>query len=259
MLFNKIDLILSLTKREISSKYKGSLLGPLWSVITPLLLLTVYSFVFGVIFQSKWPSFNNSRADFAIVLFIGMLTFNIFSDSVSKSPWTITSNANFVKKIIFPIEILAIVNVFSSIFNFMMGLIAWLFIMIIFHGLPPITIFLLPIYILPLLILSAGVSWIFSSLGVYFKDIGQFMGVLIMLLMFSSPVFYSIDSIPLSYKIFFELNPIASSINMVRDVALFGVVPSLKLYLLTLFVSSLISYAGYIFFKKTKVGFSDVL
>ena len=259
MFYNHVKLIVNLTKRDISSRYKGSILGPLWSVITPILLLAVYTFVFGTIFKSKWPGFNSSPADFSIVLFIGMLTFNIFSDSVSKSPWTISSNANFVKKVIFPIEILSVVNVLSAIFNFFMGFIAWFIIMLIFHGLPPITIVILPILLIPLIFISLGFSWIVSSLGVYFKDVGQFIGIIVMLLMFSSPVFYSIESIPEKFKIYFEINPIALTIDMVRDVAIFNKIPSISTYFLTLFLSVIIAYMGYKFFKKSQKGFSDVL
>ena len=259
MFFNNRKLIIDLTKREISARYKGSILGHLWSVINPLLLLAVYSFVFGVVFKSKWPDFNSSPADYSIILFIGMITFNIFSDSIGKSPWTISSNANFVKKVIFPIEILPVVNVLSAIYNFITGFIAWLFISIPFHGLPPITILFLPLCIIPLIILSLGISWIVSALGVYFKDVGQFIGILVMLLMFSSPVFYSTQSIPEKYRIFFELNPIALTINMVRNVSIFAKMPSLSTYFITLIVSFIISIVGYLFFKKSKKGFSDVL
>jgi lipopolysaccharide transport system permease protein len=140
-----------------------------------------------------------------------------------------------------------------------MGFIAWFIIMLIFHGLPPITIVILPILLIPLIFISLGFSWIVSSLGVYFKDVGQFIGIIVMLLMFSSPVFYSIESIPEKFKIYFEINPIALTIDMVRDVAIFNKIPSISTYFLTLFLSVIIAYMGYKFFKKSQKGFSDVL
>lgn len=254
-----VKLIVDLTKREISSRYKGSLLGYLWAVFTPLLLLLVYTFVFGSVFKSRWAGFDTSKGDFAIVLFIGMLTYNIFADSVSRAPWLITGNANFVKKVIFPVTILPVVGTLTALFNFCMGLIPWFLITIIYHGMPPITILLLPIYVLPIILISLGGSWFISALGVYFRDVGQFIGVLVMLLMFSSPVFYPVSAVPEEYRIVFEVNPIASTIEMVRSVAIFSVIPPLKNYIIALSISILVTFLGYIFFRKSKRGFADVL
>lgn len=157
-----VKLIIDLTRREISSRYKGSLFGYLWAVFTPLLMLLVYTFVFGSVFKSRWAGFDTSTGDFAIVLFIGMLTYNIFADSVSKAPWLITGNANFVKKVIFPVTILPIVGTLTAIFNFIMGLVPWFLITFIYHGLPPSTIFLLPIYIFPIVLISLGGAGLFQ-------------------------------------------------------------------------------------------------
>lgn len=254
-----IRLIIDLSKRDILSKYKGSFFGFLWAIITPLLLLMVYSFVFGTIFKSRWAGVENSKADFAIILFIGMLTYNIFADSVSRSPWLISGNANFVKKIIFPIAILPIVNVISALFNFFMGFIAWLFILLFFGGELHSTILLIPVYLLPVIMISLGASWFFSALGVYFKDVAQFIGVLVMILMFSCPIFYPMTAVPEKYQFIFHLNPIAMTIEMIREVAIFGTIPSVAVFSKVLFVSCIITIVGFIFFRKCKGGFSDVL
>jgi len=254
-----IKLTLDLAKREIASRYKGSLLGYLWAVFTPLLLLLVYTFVFGSVFKSKWVGFDTTKGDFAIVLFIGMLTFNIFADSVSRSPWLITGNANFVKKVIFPVVILPVVNMCSALFNFVMGMIPWFILTCLYHGLPPATIFLIPIYILPVVFIGLGGSWFISALGVYFRDVGQFIGVMVMLLMFSSPVFYPVSAVPEKFRIIFEINPIASTIEMVREISVFGTIPPAKEFVIPFLISLFITFLGYAFFQKSKKGFADVL
>lgn len=151
-------------KRDILSKYKGSFFGFLWAIITPLLLLMVYSFVFGTIFKSRWAGVENSKADFAIILFIGMLTYNIFADSVSRSPWLISGNANFVKNNI-PNRNFANCKCYICPFNFFMGFIAWIFILLFFGGEVHSTILLMPIYLLPVIMISLGAGWFFSALG----------------------------------------------------------------------------------------------
>lgn len=254
-----IKLTIDLAKREIASRYKGSLLGYLWAVITPLLLLLVYTFVFGSVFKSRWVGFDTTSGDFAIVLFIGMLTYNIFSDCVSRSPWLITGNANFVKKVIFPVAILPVINVITSVFNFCMGFVPWIILNSYFHGLPPATIVLLPIYILPVILIGLGGSWLISALGVYFRDVGQFIGVVVMLLMFCSPVFYSVTAVPEKFRVFFNLNPIASTIEMVRQVCIFGTIPALSDFINTILFSLIVAIFGYLFFMKSKKGFADVL
>lgn len=254
-----IKLTIDLAKREIASRYKGSLFGYLWAIITPLLLLLVYTFVFGSVFKSRWNGFDSTSGDFSIVLFIGMLTYNIFADSVSRSPWLITGNANFVKKVIFPVAILPVINVITAIFNFCMGLIPWLFINFYYHGLPPLTILLLPIIIMPVVLIGLGGGWLISALGVYFRDVGQFIGVLIMLLMFCSPVFYSVSAVPEDFRIFFHINPIATTIEMARQVSIFGTIPTFSNFIVPLAFSSIIAIFGYFFFMKSKKGFADVL
>lgn len=254
-----LKLTVDLAKREIASRYKGSLLGYFWAVITPLMLLLVYTFVFGSVFKSRWAGFDTTTGDFAIVLFIGMLTYNIFADCVSRSPWLITGNANFVKKVIFPVAILPVVNVITAVFNFTMGMIPWFVLNSIYHGFPPATIMLLPVFILPVILIGLGSSWLISALGVYFRDVGQFIGVLVMLLMFSSPVFYPVSAVPEKFRFIFHYNPIASTIEMVRQVSIFGAIPSINDFITPFLISISITILGYLFFMKSKKGFADVL
>ena len=147
----------------------------------------------------------------------------------------------------------------TALFNFVMGMIPWFIITCIYHGLPPLTIFLIPIYILPVVFIGLGGSWFISALGVYFRDVGQFIGVLVMILMFSSPVFYPVSAVPEKFRIIFEINPIASTIEMVREVSVFGTIPSVKSLAIPLLISLCITFLGYIFFQKSKKGFADVL
>lgn len=252
-------LIISLTKRDIDSRYKGSLFGLFWAIINPLFLLGIYTFVFGVIFKSRWEGISDSITSFSITLFIGLITYNIFSESVSKSPWLITSNQNFVKKILFPIEILSIVNLFSSLFTFSMSFLAWLVMSLIFDQKVSLEILLLPFLIIPISIFSLGCSWFVSALGVYLKDIGQIISMLIMILLFASPVFYPMSSIPSDYQFLMKLNPLAQGIQMVRDVCIYNTLPNLGQFIYSMILSLVCALLGLSFFKKVKKGFPDVI
>lgn len=258
-IFANRRLIFNMTRREISSRYKGSILGGLWAIIQPLTLLGIYTFVFGVVFKSKWVSKSDSHVEFAVILFIGLIIFNFFSESISKSPWTVSSNQNFVKKVVFPVPILPVVTVLSAGFNFLMGGIVWLFMFFISSGVLTKVSLLFPVIIFPVLLFSLSGAWMVSALGVYFKDLGQFIGLLMMVLMFSSPIFYPIAAIPEEYRWVMMMNPISVIIEMARDVLIYDAMPSL-IMLAGLYVGSLFfAYLGLAFFNNARKGFADVV
>ncbi|MBT0725046.1 ABC transporter permease [Rosenbergiella sp. S61] len=260
LLNDKKDLIWQMTVRDIMGRYKGSFLGLTWSLFNPILMLTVYTFVFSVIFKSRWAGEQNTgHADFAIILFTGLIIFNIFSEAINKSTTLITSNANFVKKVVFPIEILPIVSLLSSLFHAGISLIVLLLTILFFKHQIHVTTIFLPIILIPLVLSITGISWILASLGVYIRDIPQTISIAVTILMFLSPVFYPISALPLSFQKVVLLNPIAFLIEETRKIICFGMSPNWQMLTIDSVISLLIFLIGFSFFQKTKKGFADVI
>lgn len=253
------ELIISLTRREILGRYRGSLMGLLWSFFTPLLMLAIYTFVFSVVFQARWGGDANSRTDFALVLFAGLMIFNLFSEMINKAPTLVLGNANYVKKVVFPLEILPVVSLGTALFHFAISFLVWLIFAVIFRGIPPLTILLLPVVLLPFFILILGAVWLLASFGVYVRDISQIIGVLVTMSMFLSPIFYSITVLPEPYRLFMHLNPLTFVIEQARGVMIWGEGINWLGWGLYLLVSLVVAWIGFFWFTKTKKGFADVI
>jgi len=260
-LWRNRELVKAFAKREVIGRYRGSMLGLLWSFFNPLLMLAVYTFVFSVIFQSRWGSNggNGSKIEFAMVLFTGLIVFNLFSECVGRAPSLILSNPNYVKKVVFPLEILPFVSLLASAYHALISLSVWLIAYVIFFGMPPITVIYLPLIILPFALFIMGWSWLLASLGVFLRDVGQFIGVVIPVLMFLSPIFYAAESLPPAYRHLLFLNPIAVVVEMVRDVMYWGKAPDWSVLALHASIMALIAWIGFAWFQKTRKGFADVL
>lgn len=253
------SLVWTLIQREVVGRYRGSVMGILWSFFNPLLMLVVYTFVFSVVFKARWSGGSDSKTEFSLLLFAGLIIFNLFSECVNKSPTLITSNVNYVKKVIFPLEILPWITLGSAMFHALISFGVWLIAYLIFFGAPHITMLLFPLVILPLLMFIMGITWILASLGVYLRDVAQFIGAVTTVMMFLSPVFYSVDVLPEQYQKFFMANPLTPIIEQTRDVLFFGILPNFLVMSIYLLGSLLIGWIGFICFQKTRKGFSDVL
>lgn len=253
-------LICSMAYREIIGRYRGSIIGLAWSFFNPLLMLTVYTFVFSVVFKAKWNSdFGGGQGEFAVILFAGMIVFNIFAECFNRSPAMILSNANYVKKIVFPLEILPCVVLGNAIFHGVISLFV-LFIaqLIVFHTIPWTFLFL-PLIMLPFIFGLMGLSWILSAVGVYLRDLSQLVGLLTTVLMFTSPLFFPLSALPERLQPFLMLNPLAYFIEETRAVVIFGNSPSWWALGIAYVVTLLISFVGFAFFQKTRKGFADVI
>lgn len=255
----KKDLLVSLIARDIRSKYKGSALGLAWAVLNPLMMLIIYTFVFSVVFKARWHGGTGSKTEFALLLFSGLIIFNIFSECINRAPLTIIGNANLVKKVVFPIEILPIVALGTSLFQSGMSFLVWLTFYFVFFGLPSATIFLLPIVIIPMLLFTLGISLILASFSVYIRDIIQVVGVITTFLLFLSPVFYSVSMLPENFQNIMRLNPLTTTIEQAREVMIWGNMFDFKIYFIQLIISIFVLTIGYALFNITKKGFSDVL
>lgn len=253
------SLIYNLAKREVVGRYRGSAMGLMWSFFNPVLMLAVYTFVFSVVFKARWAGGSESRTEFALVLFVGLLVFNFFSECVNRAPGLILSNVNYVKKVIFPLEILPLVVLGSAAFHFGISFSVWLIFYLIFFGLPPATIFWLPLTLLPLLLLTLGLSWLLASLGVYLRDVSQIIGVVTTILMFVSPIFYPISALPEKYHSFIQLSPLTLVVEQARNAMIWGHSIDWLPWSISIVVASIVAWLGFAWFQKTRKGFADVL
>ncbi|MZP43115.1 ABC transporter permease [Heliobacterium gestii] len=252
-------LVIQLTTRDIQSRYKGSLLGLFWSFLTPVLMLSIYTFVFSVVFEARWGTGSGSKVEFALVLFCGLNTFTMLSDAVGRSTTVILSNVNYVKKVVFPLEVLPLALVGSAIFNGAVGYLVLLVGMATLMGTLHWTAIFLPIVLLPLLIMALGVTWFFASTGVYIRDMGQVVGVCLNVLMFLSPIFYPLSAIPAELQGIYYLNPITYVVEDVRRVMVWGLMPDWGVWVIELMVGLVVLVCGFTWFQKTREGFPDVI
>ena len=253
------DLIATLVRREVVGRYRGSLLGILWSLFHPLLMLGVYTFVFGMVFKAKWNPGATSQAEFALILFAGLMVFNLFAECVTRAPGLIVSNVNFVKKVVFPIEILPWVVFGAALFHLFISFLVWLGFYLVLIGLPDPTVLLLPLVLLPLVLLTMGAAWLLASLGVYLRDVAQVIGVVTTALMFVSPIFYPRSALPRELDALLGLNPLTPAIEYVRDVIVWGRVPDLSGFVFYTAFTAAVACLGFAWFQKTRKGFADVL
>jgi len=252
-------LIGRLAWRKIESRYRGSVLGLLWTLLHPMLMLAVYTFVFSVIFRAKWSAESSSQVEFAIFLFSGLIVYAIFSECVNEAPRLMPDNEIYVKQLIFPTEILAWVSLVSALFNFAVSLVLLVAFYPIVLGPPPVTIFFLPLVVGPLLPLTLGTTWFLASIGVFVKDTSQVVLIFTTALLFLSPIFYSPTMIPEAFQPFYYVNPIAGILEMSKDSLFYDVGPDWAALARSTALAWLVAWAGYSWFMKTKRSFADVL
>lgn len=253
------SLTLELTKRDILGRYRGASFGLLWSLISPFLMLGVYSFAFGFVMKSKWPQLAGHNVHFSLILFVALIVHGFFAECLNRSPSLITAQPNFVKRIIFPLEVIPWSMLISALFHTGMNILAFMVLQIILEKSLPWTIIYLPLVMIPIIILSLGLSWALSALGVYLRDIGQITGVTATALLFMSSAMIPLTAVPEGYRIYFELNPLTFIIDQARQVALWGGQPDWLGLLQYTLGSIVVAYAGYFWFRVTRKGFGDVL
>ena len=253
-------LIYQMIKREIVGRYRGSIFGLAWSFLNPIFMLVIYTFVFSVVFKAKWAgSAADNKAEFALILFAGMIVFGLFSEAVNRAPSLIVNNINYVKKVVFPLEILPIISLGSALFHTLVSLLILLIAFVLVNGFLPWTALYLPLIFAPFILLILGLSWFLASLGVFVRDVGQTVGLLTTILMFVSPIFYPLSSLPQDFQDLIALSPITFIIEQTREVLIFGATPDWTGLFCYVLVSSVVMWLGYIWFQKTRKGFADVL
>lgn len=259
-LWHNRKLILQMSRREVIGRYKGSVLGFLWSFLNPVFMLTVYTFVFSVVFKARWGvDGNDSKTQFAVVLFVGMIVHGLFAEVVNRAPSLILANVNYVKKVIFPLEILPVIMMCAALFHGLVSLAVLLIAFFIFNHSLQWTVIFIPLVLLPLVILTLGCAWMLASLGVFIRDVGQTIGIVTTVMMFLSPVFFPVTSLPEVYRPLIMANPLTFIIEQAREVLIWGHLPDwigLGIYAV---VATVVAWVGYVWFQKTRKGFADVL
>ena len=259
-LWQNRSLLFQFTRRNVESRYRGSLLGLLWSFIQPLMMLFIYTFVFSIVFKAKWNlAGDGAPGVFPVVMFSGMAMYNIFQESIILNCSVITGNQNLVKKVIFPLDILPVANMGATA---VLGM-AWLALLVIgvliVFGHVCWTLVLTPLVYLPLLMITLGVSYFVASLGVYMRDMQYIVGIILQVLFFMTPVFYPIENVPEQFQPILLLNPLSPILEQGRQVMIFGQVPDVWVWLRSFAIAYLVLHFGYVWFRTTKKGFADVL
>jgi lipopolysaccharide transport system permease protein len=252
------DLLRSLVKREIEVKYRASLLGRLWIVIFPLMMLGVYTFVFGGVFGARWGG-KGDLSDYVPMLYCGLIVHAIFSETVSKAPFLIVNNPNYVKKVIFPLELLPLGNLLTALFNAGISFLLMLLMLLVLKGGLHVTLIATPIVIIPLVLYAIGFAWLLAALGVFFRDMDQIIGVLMSVLLFLSPVFYSADLAPELARRLLMINPLSYPIEEVRKVVLLGSWPHWSTWAIQVIISTCVAWTGLWVFERAKPAFADVV
>ena len=253
-------LIFQMAKREVLGRYRGSIMGLAWSFFNPLLMLGVYTFFFSFVFKSRWGVPQDAgHADFAIVLFAGLIIHGLFAECINRAPLLINSNVSYVKKVVFPLEIFPWIAMGSALFHAAISVFVLLVLQLVFTGSLHWTVILFPLVVAPFIFLTLGFAWFLAATGVFVRDIGQITGMMTSVLLFVSPVFFPTSSLPSKMHSLVMLNPLTLIIEESRKVLLFGEVPSWMGLGIYSFVSIVIAWTGFFWFQKTRKGFADVL
>ena len=254
------QLIKQMAWREVIGRYKGSIIGIFWSFVHPVLMLTVYTFVFSIVFKAKWGGGEEeSKTAFALILFVGLIVHGLLAEVLNRAPSLILSNVNYVKKVVFPLEILPVISLVSALFHSLISLLVLLLAFLAINGYLPWTIIFIPVVILPLITLVLGLAWILAALGVFIRDIGHSIGIITTIMMFMSPVFFPLSALPIKYHPYILANPLTFIIEQSREILIFGHLPNWSGLVIFMAIATTIASLGYAFFQKTRTGFSDVL
>jgi lipopolysaccharide transport system permease protein len=254
------ELTAQFARREIEGRYRGSFLGIFWSFITPLVMLGIYTFVFGVVFKSRWPQARtDSLAEFAVTVFAGLTTFGIFSECVNRAPGLVVGVPNYVKKVVFPLETLPLSVLGAALFHGAISFAILIVANLLAGGGLSWTLLLLPLALLPVVGLSLGVSWLLASLGVFIRDLNNATGLLVQILFFLTPIFYAVDSLPPQFQALLHLNPFTAIVEDVRRTVLWGQPPLWGALALNLAISAAVAVLGYAWFMQTRKAFADII
>lgn len=253
-------LIWQLTRREIEGRYRGSFLGVFWTFISPLVLLGIYTFVGAVVLRIRWPgSAGDGLGEFALMLFAGLIAYNVFAECLSRSAGIVVAVPSYVKKVVFPLEILPVSLLGSALFHALVSLAALFAFHLVSRGALPWTIVFLPLAVLPVALLSLGLTWFLSSVGVFLRDLGYAVPLLLQVIFFATPIMYPPESVPARFDFILRLNPLAWTVESCRDLIFRGTLPDWAGLAVWTAAGGVVMVLGYAWFMKTRKGFADVM
>ncbi|UTA54194.1 ABC transporter permease [Lysobacter soli] len=251
-------LLRQLIGRELAVRYRTTMLGAFWLVLQPLLMLAVYTLVFSGIFKARWHG-AATTTDFALMLFAGLIPFAFLSEVLATAPTTISAQPNFVKKVVFPLEILPVVKVAAAMVGALIGVGLLLTVQAIRGSGPSPWALTAPLVLLEMVPMLLGLGWMLSALGVYLRDIQQVVGIVTSILLFLSPIFFPPEAIPAELRVLIDFNPLVAPIQQLRNVTVMNSAPDFVSLLPHFLCSVAFSIVGYVFFRRVSKGFSDVL
>ncbi|WP_439817650.1 ABC transporter permease [Zavarzinia sp. CC-PAN008] len=250
-------LVRRLIGRELGSRTRGSVLGLAWMVLQPLLLLAVFTLVFGTVFQARWQ--GAAGASFPLMLFSGLIVYLFASDVLVRSPGLVLENPSYVTKVVFPLEVLSAVAVGAGLVGLALSAIVLVAVRWVVMGPPPMTVLLLPLVVCPLVLMLLGVSWFLAALGVYLRDLRHVVAPMVQVLMFLSPVFFPIAALPAGWQAVALANPLTVPIEGVRAILLDGLPPDWAAWAWHSLAALAVAALGHAWFVKLRKGFADVL
>jgi lipopolysaccharide transport system permease protein len=253
-------LVAQMARRDIIGRYRGSFVGLLWSFFNPLLMLMIYTFVFGVIFKSRWnEQAGVGHFQFATILFAGLNMNSLFTECANRAPTLILENTNFVKKVVFPLETLAWSAIGSALFHLLISTMVLLIIEWMVSGSIPWTVVLFPLVVACFLPFVAGTIWLLASLGVFLRDLKQATGIITTALMFLAPIMYPKEIIPAQFRDWMYLNPLTLIVEASRDVLIWGRQPAWEMLAPYALFSAFFAWMAFAWFQRSRKGFADVL
>lgn len=253
------QLVVRLTIREIEAQFRGSLLGKVWAAIVPLFMLSLYTFVFGVLLEVRWPGLEGSTLQVALLYFSGLILFNFTFECLNRAPALLAEHVSYVKKVLFPLEILAWVVIGSALFRFLVGGTILLVFYLAIDGLPPPSALAVPVLVLPLALVAIGFTWFLSAIGVYIRDFRHAVIVLAPVTMFLTPIFFPLSRVPEHIRILFYLNPLTFIIESVRAALFLGAWPYWPALALYAAAAWAFAWAGRSWFMLVRGEFADVI
>lgn len=253
------NLLVQLWKRDFTVRYKNGILGIAWAVLNPLMMLALYSFVFVFVFKMRWGAGPDTKGNFVILLFTGLVVHGFFAEFITRAPLLITTNASYVKKVVFPVELLPLVPLLGAVINFFVGMLLVALLLFYLQGSVPLTIIFLPVVIAPYTILILGFSYFLSATGVFVRDLTHLVGILSTVAMFASPVLFPIENVPEGYRSFLYANPLTVIVEQLRGVSILGVQPDWTALGLYSVAAIVVFFLGFSWFQATRKGFADVL
>lgn len=254
----RADLIFSFAKRDLLGRYKGSALGIAWAVLTPIVMIAIFTFIFAGIFGARF-GINDSHWDYALYLFCGLLPWSMFQETVQQSSNTIVANANLVKRVVFPLETLPAAQAFAAVGNQLFATIALLIATIVIRQNLHLTALWLPVLLIPQLLFALGAAWLIASLGVFLRDIAQGITLLLMAWMYLTPIIYPESIVPERFRWFIGINPFTALIRSYRRIFLDGLAPDWRGLLYFALVALVVFVFGYWWFARTRKNFADVI